>query len=102
MHLDFLARLRCPFCGTRLTIVENDALERQGDEIAAGVVGCECCAFPVVDGIPVLVADDTARAAIVALEAGRRHEALEMLQPFVRRAVKVLPDQGAVHTALIE
>ncbi|MGE0815850.1 MAG: hypothetical protein AB7O28_11490 [Vicinamibacterales bacterium] len=79
MRQSLMSRLRCPYCGTRLTAVENDALVRDGDGIAAGVVGCECCAFPVVDGIPVLIADDTARAAIQALESGRGREALEGL-----------------------
>jgi uncharacterized protein YbaR (Trm112 family) len=74
-----LARLRCPFCGTPLRAVENAALDRRDQRIHAGVIGCECCAFPVVDGIPVLVATDTARAAIVALEAGRPDDARDLL-----------------------
>lgn len=79
MHLDFFARLQCPFCGTRLQLVENDALDRRGDAIVNGVIGCECCAFPVVDGIPVLLANDTARAAIVALESGRPDDARDLM-----------------------
>jgi uncharacterized protein YbaR (Trm112 family)/SAM-dependent methyltransferase len=79
MHLDFFSRLRCPFCGTRLQLVENDALDRRGDVVHGGVIGCECCAFPVVDGIPVLMADDTARAAIVALESGDAARALDVM-----------------------
>jgi uncharacterized protein YbaR (Trm112 family) len=68
--------LRCPFCGTRLDLVDNDALVRDGDRIVWGVLGCQCCAFPVVDGIPVLIADDATRAAMHAMEAGRPDEAL--------------------------
>ena len=79
MHESLLALLRCPFCGTRLQPVENHALIREGERIYAGVLGCECCAFPIVDGIPVLIADDTARAAIVALEAGRPDDARDRL-----------------------
>ena len=79
MHESLLALLRCPFCGTRLQPVENHALIREGERIHAGVLGCECCAFPIVDGIPVLIADDTARAAIVALEAGRPDDARDRL-----------------------
>jgi|GEM_PF-563780 len=79
MHESLLALLRCPFCGTRLQPVENLALVRDHGRIHAGVLGCECCAFPVVDGIPVLIADDTARAAIVALEAGRPDDARDVL-----------------------
>lgn len=76
MHESLLHLLRCPFCGTQLRIVENDALVRAADEIESGVLGCECCAFPVVAGIPVMIADDTTRNAMHALEADRRDEAL--------------------------
>ncbi len=79
MHESLLALLRCPFCGTRLAPVENEALVRQAGAIVSGVLCCECCAFPVVDGIPVLIADDIARGAIVALEAGRADEARNLL-----------------------
>lgn len=79
MRVDTLEILRCPFCGTRLAIVENDALRRVGDRIEAGVLGCECCAFPVVDGIPVLIASDTVRRAMHLLEAGKGDEALYVL-----------------------
>ena len=79
MLIETLDLLRCPFCGTRLSVVENAALSRAGDCIESGVLGCECCAFPVVAGIPVLIADDPTRAAMHALEAGRREDALHML-----------------------
>src|SRR6187402_483644 len=79
MRVDTLEILRCPFCGTRLTIVENDALWRVGDRLETGVLGCECCAFPIVDGIPVLIASDTARNAMHLLEAGKGEEALDVL-----------------------
>ncbi len=69
-----LALLRCPYCGTRLSLVENNALIRRGADIESGVLGCECCAFPIVAGIPVLIADDATRDAMYALEA-RRHDA---------------------------
>ncbi|HUU34316.1 MAG TPA: class I SAM-dependent methyltransferase, partial [Vicinamibacterales bacterium] len=58
---------------------DNDALTRRHGVIVSGVLGCECCAFPVVDSIPVLVADDTSRAAIVALEAGQPGDARDLL-----------------------
>jgi uncharacterized protein YbaR (Trm112 family)/SAM-dependent methyltransferase len=76
MHVHLLNLLRCPFCGTRLSLVENEALVRSGDRIESGVLGCECCAFPIVAGIPVLIADDRTRDAMHALEAGRSEEAL--------------------------
>src|SRR5262245_13884739 len=71
--------LRCPFCGTRVSLVENEALVRAGSCIESGVLGCECCTFPIVAGVPVLIADDITRHAIHALESGRRDEALFML-----------------------
>ena len=79
MKVSLLEILRCPFCGTRLSLVENQALDRRGDEVEAGVLGCECCAFPVVAGIPVLIADDTTREAMHTLEAGRPDDALQAL-----------------------
>ena len=76
MDVSLLEVLRCPFCGTQLDLVENEALVREGSEIRWGVLGCQCCAFPVIDGIPVLVADEPTRAAMHAMEAGRTGEAL--------------------------
>ena len=76
MHDTLLDLLRCPFCGTRLSLVENDALVRRGADVESGVLGCECCAFPIVAGIPVLVADDATRDAMHALEADRQDAAL--------------------------
>jgi uncharacterized protein YbaR (Trm112 family) len=79
MDEHLLDLLRCPFCGTRVSLVGNEALVRSGDRIESGVLGCECCAFPIVAGIPVMIADDLTRDAMHALEAGRRDEALFML-----------------------
>lgn len=79
MHESLLTLLRCPFCGTRLSPVENHALVRHHGRIVSGVLGCECCAFPVVDSIPVLMADAASRAAIVALEDGRPDDARDLL-----------------------
>ena len=79
MHLTLLDRLRCPFCGTRFTLVDNEALRRDESWLDEGVIGCECSAFPIVAGIPVLIADDATRHAMHTLEAGHRDEALRML-----------------------
>ena len=76
MHETMLELLRCPFCGGRVSLVENDSLVRAGDRIESGVLGCECCAFPVVDGIPVMIADDRTRDAMHLLEAGQGEAAL--------------------------
>ncbi len=70
MQVTLLDGMRCPFCGTRLRVVDNAALARTESRIEAGVLGCECCAFPVIAGIPILLADDSTRAAMHALEGG--------------------------------
>lgn len=76
MHVSAIEWLRCPFCGTRLAVVDASPQVRQGDDLVSGVLGCECCAYPVVAGIPVLIADDTTRAAMHQLEAGQGDAAL--------------------------
>ena len=38
----------------------------EGDDLRWGVLGCECCAYPVIDGIPVMLANDDAREARTA------------------------------------
>ncbi|MEQ1855147.1 MAG: hypothetical protein ABL963_01690 [Longimicrobiales bacterium] len=79
MHQSLLELLRCPYCGTALELVENAALVLDGGDVREGVLGCECCAYPVVAGIPVLIADDATRRALHVLEEGRRDEALVQL-----------------------
>lgn len=76
MNPGLLELLRCPYCGTKLRLVENDALRCDGDRVDQGVLGCECCAYPVVVGIPVLIADDATRRALHTLEEGRAEDAL--------------------------
>ena len=76
MDLSLLDLLRCPFCGTHLDLVDNEALVRDGSRVLWGVLGCQCWAFPIIDGIPVLIADDATRTAMHTMEAGRREDAL--------------------------
>ncbi|MFI5179288.1 MAG: hypothetical protein ACHQO8_12015 [Vicinamibacterales bacterium] len=71
MHLETLDLLRCPYCGGRLTLVESLFHERAGDAIRDGILGCHCCIFPVVDGIPVLHLQPAATAARDQMQAGR-------------------------------
>lgn len=77
MHEDLLALLRCPFCGSPVTVTDDTIVVRDGAAITYAVLGCPCCAYPVVDGIPVMVADDRARAAMNAIEARRPEAALD-------------------------
>src|SRR5262245_12182293 len=71
--------LRCPFCGSSLTVVDTEALVRAGCHIEWGVLGCDCCAYPVAAGIPVFIADDHTRNAMHMMEAGDQERALFML-----------------------
>ena len=72
--------LRCPFCGGRFNLADGPPTVRAADgRLDAGILWCECCAFPVVAGIPVLRADDITRATMAQIEAGRLAEALETL-----------------------
>ena len=63
MHLLTLDVLRCPYCGGRLSLVDSLFYRRDGDEIQDGILGCHCCIFPIVDGIPVLHLQPAATAA---------------------------------------
>ncbi|MBI4262888.1 MAG: methyltransferase domain-containing protein [Acidobacteria bacterium] len=94
MRTALLDLLRCPFCGGRLEVVENEALVRVEDRIESGVLGCDCCAFPIVAGIPVLVADDPTRDAMHRMEAGQHEDALFML-------LGLDADRGASFRALV-
>jgi uncharacterized protein YbaR (Trm112 family) len=78
MHDALLSVLRCPFCGSALDADPTTAVRGEtGFEYA--VLGCACCAYPVVAGIPVMIADDRARAALRAIEAGRPGTALDVM-----------------------
>lgn len=81
MHVSQLDILRCPYCGAGFTLDEQTALQRNSDEIVNGILRCACTAYPIVDGIPVLLAayggdtnfqqvlaEDPARALTAALE----------------------------------
>lgn len=79
MRPDTLALLRCPYCGGGLELVESSPHRREGEEIAEGVLGCECCTFPVVAGIPVLHLHPEATDARAAIEAGDFERAFRAL-----------------------
>jgi len=76
VHRSLLDVLRCPFCGSTLELVEHGATLVTSDQVERGVLGCQCCAFPVVAGIPVMIADAASRSALVALDEGRVGDAL--------------------------
>jgi uncharacterized protein YbaR (Trm112 family) len=71
MLIDTLDVLRCPYCGGRLSLVDSLYHRSSGDEIHDGILGCHCCIFPVVDGIPVLHLHAAATVARDQIQAGR-------------------------------
>ena len=62
--------LRCPYCGSRLDLVTSSHHQMQDDEIQHGILGCQCCVFPVVDGIPVMHLQPAATKARELVEQG--------------------------------
>lgn len=88
MRLNLLEILQCPYCGGSFTLDEGPSLRRSGDEITTGVLRCQCAGYPVVDGIPVLMAayagdtsfqqllaDDPEMALFTALELDEERQA---------------------------
>ncbi|MEO8257599.1 MAG: hypothetical protein ABI868_09675 [Acidobacteriota bacterium] len=70
MHIATLELLRCPFCGGRLDLVTALFHRRDGDAIEDGVLGCHCCIFPIVSGIPILHLQPDATIARDQIQAG--------------------------------
>jgi uncharacterized protein YbaR (Trm112 family) len=92
-----LDQLRCPYCGGRLTLVESLWHEREGDEIAGGILGCHCCVFPVVDGIAVMHLEPAAKIAQQEIEAGRPDHARRAMFGFEDQAAARRFDAAAAH-----
>ncbi len=86
MHLSTLDILRCPYCGGRLELVTSLFHRRDGDEIHDGILGCHCCIFAVIDGIPVMHLEGDVDRSAGACEAGR--------PDLARRAMFNLTDEG--------
>lgn len=79
MNERLLDILECPFCGDRLHVQASPEPEVRADEVMTGILQCQCCAFPVVDGIPVLRLAPDADAAMELLGAGRPRDALKQM-----------------------
>src|SRR5262249_34962727 len=71
MRLDTLDVLRCPYCGGPLELVTSLFHRSTADLIQDGILGCHCCIFAIVDGIPVLHLLPPSVAAIEHVKAGR-------------------------------
>jgi SAM-dependent methyltransferase len=62
-----------------LDTVENEDLDEAHGIITNAVIGCECCVYPVVDHIPVLIAGERSREAVRALQAKQIDRARNLL-----------------------
>ncbi|MCU1383797.1 MAG: hypothetical protein JWL71_2494 [Acidobacteria bacterium] len=71
MLIETLDVLRCPYCGGRLALVDSLFHQRTSEAIQDGILGCHCCIFPLVDGIPVLHVLPASTVARDHLQAGR-------------------------------
>ncbi len=71
MQIETLDLLRCPYCGGRLALIDSLFHRRDGGRIQDGILGCHCCIFPLVDGIPVLHVLPASTMARDQLQAGR-------------------------------
>jgi uncharacterized protein YbaR (Trm112 family) len=79
MQISTLDVLRCPYCGGRLELVASLYHRSSEDDIHDGILGCHCCVFPVVSGIPVLHLQGQATAAREEVQAGRPDLALRTM-----------------------
>jgi uncharacterized protein YbaR (Trm112 family)/SAM-dependent methyltransferase len=88
MKSELLDILRCPYCGSAFTPDPGASLRREGDEIVTAILRCQCASYPVVDGIPILMAayagdtafqklltEDAERALLAALELDEERQA---------------------------
>jgi uncharacterized protein YbaR (Trm112 family) len=68
---DLFDILRCPYCGGSLELDTSVPAVSRGDEILDGMIGCACCTFPVVAGIPVMHLEEPVRSVSEHVRAGR-------------------------------
>jgi uncharacterized protein YbaR (Trm112 family) len=86
MRIETLDFLRCPYCGGRLELDTSQFHNRAADAIHDGILSCQCCNLPVVDGIPVMHLLPDSTSALDHLRAARPDRA--------RRAMFGLDDQA--------
>ena len=79
MRASTLDILRCPYCGGRLDVVTALFNRVDGDEIHDAILGCACCTFPIVAGIPVMHLQPHATAARDQVQEGRPDRALRTM-----------------------
>jgi SAM-dependent methyltransferase/uncharacterized protein YbaR (Trm112 family) len=79
MRVEMLNLLECPFCGGELRLENGAGPEHTVPEVITGILLCDCCAFPVVDGIPYLRTGGMAERAMKFIGAGEEKRALAVL-----------------------
>jgi uncharacterized protein YbaR (Trm112 family) len=99
--------LRCPFCGGRLELVTSSFHRCDGDQIVDAILGCHCCVFPVIAGIPVMHLEAAAVAARGLLEAGDADAAFRRMlapndEPAARQFEEAARSPHATYRQLVE
>jgi uncharacterized protein YbaR (Trm112 family) len=108
MHTSTFDVLRCPYCGGRLDLVTSSFHETHGDDIHTGILGCQCCVFPVVDGIPVmhLLPNATAARALVEqrkpVDARRAMFGLDDVPEIAERVDALMASPSATYRQIVE
>jgi uncharacterized protein YbaR (Trm112 family) len=108
MHTSTFDIMRCPYCGSRLDLVTSSFHETSGDDIHTGILGCQCCVFPVIDGIPVMHLQPNAAAARELVEQRRPAEArramfgLEDVPAIAERVDALIASPDATYRQIVE
>jgi uncharacterized protein YbaR (Trm112 family) len=108
MHTSTFDILRCPYCGGRLDLVRSSFHETRGDDIHTGILGCQCCVFPVIDGIPVMHLLPNATAARALVEQGKPVDArramfgLDEVPDVAERVDALIAASGATYRQIVE
>ena len=108
MHTSTFDILRCPYCGGRLDLVTSSFNETRGDDIHTGILGCQCCVFPVIDGIPVMHLQPNATAARALVEqrkpvdARRAMFGLDDVPDVAERVDGLIASPGATYRQIVE
>ena len=108
MHTSTFDILRCPYCGGRLDLVTSSFNETHGDDIHTGILGCQCCVFPVIDGIPVMHLQPNATAARALVEqrkpvdARRAMFGLDDGPDIAERVDALIASPGATYRQIVE
>jgi len=76
MHLGLLEVLQCPSCGGSLSIEESDSSQWRDAELLEGLVRCRCSHYPVLAGIPILLANHAVQEALHWFETEDKDQAL--------------------------